>query len=160
MLQALKEQSFEYILNMKSYELAESFYNILYPLTHWLPNSPNNIKHEHIKRLMKVTRASLELAANLNARIGKFTFYSLNSGELFEPTIAILDKDSQREITVEDFPDTNKNMRKQTIALEMMCGVRRMMPGKDTESQYAKSRVVLRTPFVGNSTVEVMDYGA
>lgn len=143
-LLVLEEEDFKASLEVRARQLAERFYDILHPLTHWLTESPNNIRQEHIERLVKVTRQSLRLASELDARMAMFNFTWPSFEEPFDPGNIAPDESQADDVEAMRFDSVK---RKQTVAFTLMCGVRGIMPQDEVLGRYAMATSILRTPY-------------
>lgn len=143
-LLVLEEDDFKIRLEVRARQLAEQFYDILYPLTHWLTESPTNVKQKHINKLVKVTRQSLRLASELDARMGTFTYTWPIFGDPFDPENIAPDECQADDVEAMCF-DSIK--RKQMVVYTLMCGVRGVMPQDEVVGRYAMATSILGTPY-------------
>ena len=140
----LEEDDFKTSLEVRARELAERFYDILYPLTHWLPESPTSVKQEHINRLLKITRQSLRLASELDARIGTFKYIWPGFGAGFDPENMVPDDCQADDVEAMRLESVK---RKQVVVFTLMCGVRGIMPQEEVLGRYAMSTCILAQPY-------------
>lgn len=126
-------------------KLALSFYDVLRPLTHWKQDNLHyGSEEQHIERLRKIILDSLFLAAELEARMGTFSFFWPIPGEQFNPQLHIDEADDSNDERAND----NRARQNQPITFTLMFGVTRTMGNDDVPLVYAKATVITMQPDV------------
>jgi hypothetical protein len=143
-LKRLENADYRASLIERAMLLAEFFYICLLPLTHRIPDSPTNVPPKHIHKLFKITLASLELAAKLNAYQGSSIYLREEYGAAYRYDLFDVDRSQVDE--VERMSNSTKAM--QRVAFTVMPAIQRTMPCDERIMTYARGIVLLQTPYV------------
>lgn len=124
--------------------LAESFFKILYPLSHWLSFNPaNSMEIEHIERLNKIIMDSLRLARELRARRETYVYVWPRPRDQFDPIIHVHVDDT--DVDAESQAERGRARSGEVIAFTLMCGVRVSRGMSDDESPMVYAKAIVTT---------------
>lgn len=144
-LETLKLDAVKTSLECRAQQLAESIYCTLLPLSHWVEESPNNEKAQHLELLEKITHQSVYLISDLQAREGTFEIPWPRYGVLFDPDFYSVDSSQEDDVQNMDY----ETKKKQVIVFVLMPPVQRRLHNEESMLPYARGVVLLKEPYVG-----------